>query len=359
MSFAVNLLSTMLLLFWPLLLMMSPMAFDAPGSENQRSHVFVVLLVLSYPIGLAALYWVLGGSFWGLSGRTFTLLATIIVVGALTVFGYGTLLKNSVRGIASSGYDVVNERVYYNARWLPEANAKQFELLDSSYGRGGYARDDQSVFYRGERLADVDAASFATLDDGEEYWQDKQRVYLDGVALEGVDSGAFTRIKDAWGHATDYALAQQGEQSVLFYRQHHITEVVADDVVVLWPHIAKDKQRIYYLQHIILPMADAASFDMLPNSNEYGKDQYAVYDVLYDQSGVIAGADPNTITLLGRGYLKDEERVYYRSGYEPTQVLANADVDSFVVTDWDDATQSEARDRSSLFMRGQVIAPAP
>lgn len=304
MSFVVNLLSTMLLLFWPLLLMMSPMAFDAPGSENQRSHVLVVLLVLSYPIGVAALYWVLGGSFWGLSGRTFT-------------------------------------------------------LLDSSYGRGGYARDDQSVFYRGDRLFDADAASFAPLADGDEYWQDKQRVYLDGVALDGVRSGAFVRIKDAWGHATDYALAQQGEQSVLFYRQHRITEVVADDVVVLWPHIVKDKQRIYYLQHLILPMADAASFDMLPNSNEYGKDQYAVYDVLYDQSGVIAGADPNTITLLGRGYLKDEERVYYRSGYEPTQVLANADVDSFVVTDWDDATQSEARDRSSLFMRGQVVAPAP
>lgn len=359
MSIVVNVISTMLLFFWPLMLMMSPMMFDAPGSENQRSHVFFVMLILSYPIGLASLYWVLGGSFWGLSGRTFTLLATIIVVGAFTVFGYGTLLKNSVRGIANSGYDVVNTQVYYNAQLLPSANAKQFELLDSSYGRGGYARDDRSVFYRGEPIPNADPSSFAVLDDDGEYWHDKHRIYLDGEALDGVSSGAFVRIQDAWGHATDYALAQQGGQSILYYRQHRIAEVVADDVVVLWPHIAKDQHRIYYMQHIILPMADAASFEMLPNSNEYGRDQNAVYDVLYEQSGVIEGANPNTITLLGRGYLKDAERVYYRLGYEPTQVLVDADVHSFVVTDWDEATQSEARDRSSLFMRGQVIAPAP
>src|SRR5690606_29224295 len=75
-----QIITTFLLLFWPLLFMMSPMAFDAPGSENNRSHVIGMMVFLCYPIPLCAAYWIMGSELWGISGRTLTLIASAVII---------------------------------------------------------------------------------------------------------------------------------------------------------------------------------------------------------------------------------------------------------------------------------------
>src|SRR5690606_6213814 len=119
-----QIITTFLLLFWPLLFMLSPMAFDAPGSENNRSYVIGMMLFLCYPIPLCAAYWIMGGQLWGISGRTLTLITSVVIILALTLFGYGNLLKNALSGIASSGYSVADDQVFYNANLIENADAK-------------------------------------------------------------------------------------------------------------------------------------------------------------------------------------------------------------------------------------------
>ncbi len=355
----IQILTTFALLFWPLLFMMSPMAFDAPGSENNRSHVIGMMVFLCYPIPLCAAYWIMGSDLWGISGRTLTLIASAVIILALTLFGYGSLLKNALSGIASSGYSVVKGQVFYNANPIENADAGTFTVLAPQHLHGGYAKDEHRVYYRGQIIANADPKSFRPFDDGQEYWADQQAVYLDGQAIAGATPTGFSRLPDAWNNATDFAVQQHAENSTLYYRETPIGQVNAADVVVLWPYIARDTQRIYAGADVILPMADAASFELLPDHNEYGRDRQAVYDILGDRSGVIHGADPVSMEVLQRGYLKDQHRVYHRQGYDPTQVLEGADSASFEVTGWDETTNSDARDAHSLYMNGQRVAARP
>ncbi|UZK02527.1 DKNYY domain-containing protein [Venatoribacter cucullus] len=354
-----QIITTFLLLFWPLLFMLSPMAFDAPGSENNRSYIIGMMLFLCYPIPLCAAYWIMDGELWGISGRTLTLITSVVIILALTLFGYGSLLKNALSGIASSGYSVADDQVFYNATPIAQADASSFTVLAPQHLRGGYAKDQHRVYYRGQVVTHADAQSFRPFDDGQEYWADQHAVYLEGQAITGASPAGFSRLPDAWHNATDFAVQQDAGQSTLYYRATPIGPVDAAQVVVLWPHIARDNQRIYSEANVILPMADAATFELLPESNEYGRDQQAVYDLLGDRSGVIHGADPASIEVLARGYLKDQHLVYHRQGYEPTQVLEGADSASFEVTGWDETTNADARDAHSLYRNGQRVAARP
>lgn len=355
MKLLLQIITTLMLAYWPVLLMMSPMAFDAPGSENNRSQIIGLILFLCYPIPLAALYWFFGADLFGLSGRTLTLSALLVVVAGLMLFGYGTLLQNSLKGIASSGYSVASGQVYYNARAIPGAQAETLEVLAPERLRGGYARDQQRVYYRGEALSGADPVTFRPLDDGYEYWLDQQQVYLDGRILPDADPASFRRLPDAWQHPSDYAVSSAGDQSRLYYRSAAIGPVQPDEVTVLRDGLAKDRQHIYYQDRIILPMADAGHFELLPDTSEYGRDQQAVYDVLGSDSGPIAGADPVTIETLPRGYLKDARQVYHRAGYQPTLAIPGADSATFEVTGWDEATQSEARDQYAYYQDERVV----
>ncbi len=346
-----QIITTMMLLFWPMVMMMSPMAFDAPGSENNREHIIGMMIFLCYPIPLCALYWIFGAELFGISGRTLTLGATVIIVLALSVFGYSSLLKNALNGIASSGYSNVNNQVYYNARPVAAADSETFEVLGNNYYSQGYARDNKQVYFRGELLADADAASFRALDSDEEYWVDNQKIYLGGKAIPGADPAQFKRVPDAWGSPSAYALSG----TTLYYDAERIGEVNPNEISIITPFLAKDRQHIYYLEKIILPMADAPSFVLLPDTDGYARDRAAVYDLIGERSAPIAGADPQTMEVLNRGYLKDARHIYHRESYEPTQILHDVDYDSFVVTDWDDETQSEARDRYALYMNGKVV----
>ncbi|MFC3679232.1 DKNYY domain-containing protein [Bacterioplanoides pacificum] len=359
MKLLAQLATTFLLLFWPMVMMMSPMMFDAPGSENKRSVVFQALLFLSYPIPLCALFWLFGSDLFGISGRTLTLSASAIVITAMIVFGYPQLLSNSLKGIANSGYSVAENTVYYNAQAIPGAQADSFETLQSGYFRDRYARDSERVYFAGQELAGADPASFHYLEAlGDEYWADNQRVYLTGIPLEGALPQHFSLFPDAWGHPSSYGVSHNPDGARVYFQQHHLPDADADSFTVLNDYTAKDARHIFYHETLVLPEADSASFELIEDVDHYGKDNNAVYDMLYQHSGVIEGADPATLQVLGRGYLRDQNHIYFRSNYQPTEILAGADAASFEYTNWDEATQSDARDKHGYFLHGERLEQA-
>src|SRR5690606_12011368 len=233
-----QIITTFLLLFWPLLFMLSPMAFDAPGSENNRSYVIGMMLFLCYPIPLCAAYWIMAGELWGISGRTLTLIGATLIELALTLVGCGSRLKNRLGGSASSGYSVAKGDVFYHATPIAAADASSFTVLAPQHLRGGYAKDQHRVYYRRQVVTHADAQSFRPIDDGQEYWADQQAVYLEGQAITGATPTGFSRLPDAWHDATDFAVQQDAGQSTLYCRATPIGPVDAAQVVVLWPHIA-------------------------------------------------------------------------------------------------------------------------
>jgi len=64
MQILINIVVTFFLMFWPIVFMMSPMMFDAPGSENDKEHIVTMVLILCYPISLSLLLWLSGAKYF-------------------------------------------------------------------------------------------------------------------------------------------------------------------------------------------------------------------------------------------------------------------------------------------------------
>ncbi|CAA0125698.1 Uncharacterised protein [BD1-7 clade bacterium] len=366
MKVALNILVAFVLMYWPIVLMMSPMMFDAPGSQNKRDVVLTVTLVLCYPIIIFALYWLFGLHFFGVAPDKALLVASVVVISAILFFGYGKLLMYSFRGIATSGYSIAKGQVYFDGLAI-DADADSFKpLVQGDSDRFVYAADKNHVFYAGKALKIEDPTTFRPLNnddqtgDGylagsDEYWTDGTSVFLAGRALEGATPHGFSVADDIF--SGPFAYWHSESASYVYFAGEILPSVDANTHQVLHGHISKDAQHIYNGAELILPEADAMSFSLLENDTTIGIDDQAVYNVLYRQSGKIEGADPASIVAFDRGYLKDAKRVYYRQQWDPVEVLSGADPQTFEVTGWVEATDSEARDANNLYRDGKVVGP--
>ncbi|WP_062270039.1 hypothetical protein [Endozoicomonas arenosclerae] len=82
-----DILVTFFLLGWPMILMMSPVAFDNPYGDAKR-QIFLLLSMVGYPIPIFGLYWLFGGSYFGISGLTCLVIALVAVISAMHFLGY-------------------------------------------------------------------------------------------------------------------------------------------------------------------------------------------------------------------------------------------------------------------------------
>ncbi len=353
MKLLLNIIVTFFLLFWPMVLMTSPMMFDAPGSDNRRQAVLTVSLVLCYPIFIFLFYWLFGLDFYGIAAKNM-LIGSIVVVGlALFTFGYGKMLFNSMRGIANSGYSVAEGQVYFNAMPI-DADADTFEAIgdaDSLYVT--YFRDQQRVYYDGKPLPVNNPADFRQIGEHQDYWTDGVQVFMGERLLEGVTLQGLEIHENFMGQ--EYATWRGESGSKVLVNGKSLPSADADTFRMLNGHIGKDKQRIYYSEMQILAEADAETFELFTDDHYLGRDKQAVYDVIYKESGRIVDADVDTFESLGRGYMKDANCVYYREQFDPTQVLEGADAATFEVTGWIEATDSDAKDANHLYMDGKRV----
>lgn len=92
MKILINIGTAFLLLFWPLVLFTSVMMFDAPGSTESLSTMITVILVVAYPIYIFSIYHFMNTKFFGLSALLCLKIISVIVLLAMSVFGYFTML---------------------------------------------------------------------------------------------------------------------------------------------------------------------------------------------------------------------------------------------------------------------------
>ncbi len=352
MKLAFDIISAFILTFWFVVLMTSPMMLGAPGAVNDKTNIITIIVVLCYPIYLLVLYWLLDISLFGVPAQKVLLIASIIVLAALLVFGYIGLLINSLRGIATAGYSVTASSAYYNAKAIEQAEPESFAVLASSdvfNYRAEYARDKQYVFYCGEILTGADPESFQPFESSQTgFWQDQTHIYYGGEVLPGAKPTGFKILEEH----TEYSVYEDATSSQVYHYGKLIASADAQSLTVFNYYLSKDKQAIYYGTEQILPQADVASFEMLPNEDRYARDKHAVYDMAGKDSAAIVDADPASIQVLQRGYIKDQQHVYYRDGIASHKVL-DADANSFVVTAYDEASQSEAKDKHHYYWQGK------
>lgn len=354
MQIIINIVLTFVLMFWPIMFMMSPMMFDAPGSENNKSHVVTMMLILCYPIGLFILLWIFGGSYFGFGGLKLVIISAVVIVAAFSVFGYFGMLYNLHQGIANTGYSVANNKVYFSGKLIKGADSESFSTLDDEgypHSSPEYALDRHYLYYDGKIVEGAFTEELQkVIHNGDTYWLNETQVIFSGNILPGANPGDFGGFEgfNGWTYSVN------NDQYIVFSYGVPLPAVDKNTFTPLNDFIAKDKQHIFEKHQPILENSDAVTFELLDDNN-FGKDKNHIYYLATKQPFAVKEIDPGSFEILERGYLKDKNSIYIVHRYESIEKLEQADVGSFEVTQYDVVTKSEARDVHHYYYDGKTV----
>ena len=353
MQILINIAATFAFMFWPMMFMMSPMMLGAPGADNDKDQLKTVILLLSYPIGISIFFWLFGIHYFGIDGFTLTIISSGIIAIALSIFGYFGMLLNLYRGIANSGYSVANHKVYYDAKLIKAADSDSFSIFDDDLLRScsRYAKDKLHFYYNGKTVEGfgIDGIYQRKIG-GDTYWFNQNQVLYDDRILIGANPDNF----DSFDEYTEWTYSISKEQFSVFKYGKRLPAVDKESFIPLSSYLAKDSNHIFKTDEIILPDADAQSFELFED-HSFGKDKNHIYYLETKEPFAIQGVDPASFEILDRGYLKDINHVYRIIQYEDIEKLEQADVASFEATPYDEASQSEARDKNHYYYDGKIV----
>ena len=192
------------------------------------------------------------------------------------------------------------------------------------------------------------------------YWiSDRQVVYYNSGEIRGAEVSSFQKLNEFWAK----------DRKHVYSGSRRVAKADMNSFQVLNPLYAKDKNHCYYADGIIKD-ADAASFRVLDNGEclfeyrnafgdhtrtHHGHQGYAAdaehvfhYVLTIGKPCVVNKADPATFQVLGCGYGRDAQNVYYELSR-----LKDADSRSFEVIPphW-------GRDKKSVFYQGGRLPDA-
>ncbi|VAW70286.1 hypothetical protein MNBD_GAMMA10-3234 [hydrothermal vent metagenome] len=349
---------TLLLMFWPLVVAISPMMLGAPDAINKKDAIIAVMVFLHYPIGLLFLVGLLGFDYFGVN--SFKLSAISCVIIALPYYGgHYRLLLNILNGIANAGYSVARGKAFYDGKQIENSDGHSFEILEGGNHRSfenEYAKDKSHAYYRGEVVEGIISHDIHKLTMHSDrygydtYWHNNKQVIYSGEVLTDANPDNFSDFEGF----REWAYSINNEQYIVYHSGTRLPAVDKLTFIPLNSFIAKDKNKILEKDKQILAEADAASFELL-DDHDFGRDNKHVYYLATKQPFAINNADPVSFVSLNRGYFKDRNNVYYVHQYESVELLEQVDVTSFQVTGYDDESKSEARDKNHLYLNGKVV----
>lgn len=348
-----NIITTFLLLFWPMMFMMSPMAFDAPGSTNDSSKIYSLILILCYPIAIFTLYTIFNIDYFGFKTEKLLVISSVVILVLFIFFGYFSLLFNAILGIANDGYSVVNNKVYYDGKVIRHADPGSFiDLSPDRYSGDRYAKDNNRVYYRGKVIEGVSSHNLKILEiAGDTYLKNDSYILLYGEIIPDANPDTFSAFKDI----NNWTYSITNSQFTAYFRGEKIASTDQITFTPLNEKIAKDNNNIYKYGEVVLNEADAKSFELI-KYGRFAKDKNYVYLMDSNPPIKIDGIDTNSVEVLERDYLKDKNHIYF-SGNENIETINEADVLSFTVTGYDHSTSSEAKDKNNFYFRGNIIEP--
>lgn len=358
MKLLLDIVLTLALLMWPLLMMMSPMLFGAPGSEDSKSGLVFLLLIIFYPVIIFSCYKMAGASYFRFSTNHAWLWSAGLTMFVAVLFGYPRHIMNVIAGVSGTGYFVKEDKVYHNGKIMAGASAATFKTIGTQYPR--YARDEKRVYFDGRLIANADAASFTGVSNpstqaGEKnsplFWKDKTHVYLEGHALPGANPAEFRHLGGRYG----------SDARQVYFDKQVLQGANPATFQLFNADMARDDKQIYIFDKVGKLAGPVSAFRLLSEQDlaVYGTDGIYVYAVFFTAAEplqIVKDADPATFKILERAYSRDDKHIYYRDS-SPGKVilLEDADAGSFVTGYYDAATKSDAHDHFRYYLNGKLV----
>ncbi|MBY0413433.1 MAG: DKNYY domain-containing protein [Bdellovibrionales bacterium] len=339
MKIFIQIVTSFVFAYWPILMMTSVMIFDSPGSTDNKKAILLALSLAFIPVLIGLLYFFFNQTFWGIKPKTLLIITIIVSVLGSLLFGYPKLLLNNSKGISSNGYFIKEDKVYYEGD-LTEAKAFKFEAIDQFQI---YARDAEAVYFRGKKIPEAIASSFKAVLPQSSYFTDNANIFYEGKKLVGVDASTFIQLKRDEIPTTYFK-----DKNAVYWFGKKIEGLKADSVKSLNESYIVDADSVFYL-YTKISGADPATFVVFQDQDSWAKDSKAVYfrEMRYPN------IDASTLEILSRGYAKDKSKVYYLDGKDMI-VVEGANPINFKVTNWDAQTKSEATDGAHFYLEGKA-----
>ena len=201
-------------------MLMSPMSFDAPGSQNNPIARFFFISCWVYPV-IVIVSLVLTRKFYKKQRFEYSLLLSVgplILLAIITItmiilislipeapsyrksHGQITFYGELIKGADQKSFIAINAQyakdsnnVYYNGRILEEADPDTFEIVGSAGAFGTYTKDKNYVWLGERKLEDADPSTFQFYKNSN-YAKDINFVYHAGCKVKGADASSFEAI---------------------------------------------------------------------------------------------------------------------------------------------------------------------
>ena len=256
-------------------------------------------------------------------------------------------------GVYYHEFAIDGSTIYFNSQ-IKNVNLKIFKALNDEY-----AKSDKYVFYRRDILKGADVDTFVVL--GKNYAKDKSSVYYGNEVIKNANPNTFM----VYSEKKLFAIAKDDKYAYIGSSQ--IKDINISTFVPLGTIYFKDDKKIYCNDGTLdnknlITDFDYDTFEVL-ESGLYAKDKNGVYSIysgecqkrsrllipnidpktvkevyvnlttfsifkdknhVYNDNGVIKGADPKSFVSLGDEYFRDKDYVY---SFEKR--LIGVDPDSF------------------------------
>jgi len=357
-STILNILITIILIPWPVILMMSPMMIASTGFRDNRSSLLFATLMMSYPVIVFTILKLAGYSFWGMNVNSWLIGVLGVSAGIVFLYGIPRMLINLGRGIQNNGYFKTDSGVFFDGHKISNVDPASFDIIPVG---SFYARDSKHIFYMGNIVKDADPLSFSPIKgiDADSlgnstpvYWKDKTNVYSNAKKIEGCDAETFQYLRGIYGR----------DRNHVYFGNNILSKANPENFRFLNDGITTDETYLFIFNKPVNIPVDLPTFTVVENGDQvFCKDKNYVYLLLYGQQDPLVkvdGVDADTFTLLERYYAKDKCNVYYyghdKNNKRTLTYLTSADPDKFTVG-YDASTKSEATDGLNYYMAGKPV----
>lgn len=258
------------------------------------------------------------------------------------------------QGYVSDGKKVYTLSFFSTYMPIKNVSANSFKVINRQF-----TKDNQSFFYEGNQLANIDYATFKPFIN---HAVDKHRAYffLNSSQISitySIDYDSYEEIDRYYAKDKNY-LYHQGQRvhgvdpknlaTNQFGALHDGKHVISGTAIIMNSDpetyqrykdmaYAKDKNSIYYADKKILG-SHGPSFEFL-TKEKYGKAYVRDKNYIYKEGKPIEGLDSASFEIISDDWFKDKESVYYRASK-----ITEADPATFEVIDSD-----FARDKNNLY----------
>jgi hypothetical protein len=209
-------------------------------------------------------------------------------------------------------------QAYFQDRPIDNADVQSFkvypglEVLGNKYLSCLYARDKAYAYYLNKVIANANPNSFKPL--WGEYSRDENTLFYRGQKLLETSAVAEKVANDA---EHEYLRLD----NLIFYKDQAIEDVDMESFIIMGNGFAKDSRSIYFFSQRIEGV-DAPNFKRV-NQNHSRDNEHVYY---HDEKifKVLPGSDPTSFRPLNRAFSRDDNQVYHHS-----RILREVEVKTF------------------------------